>query len=435
MRADQQYYDKHLETMPRAALEQLQEERLLRMIPYVYERSALVSTVWKEAGIKPSDIRSLADFKEKVPFTDKATLQRFRDQFNDPACGLTCVGAPHLRGIGFTSGTTGDPTAMPRGEVYLPDQILRRDFWQMGARPGDFITLMHFTFRKGQHGDRFSSAGFSPICLAHTPAELPRFIEASLKYRPTVMHQLSTPLVLALEKMFQSGQYDARDVFSSYRGAVFGGEPLSPRLRALLDSWGIEIFEYTTVGDVQPAMECRTHTGVHAWEDSALVEFIDPQTAEPMPNGSRGELVVTALADDIAPLVRYRSEDLVEFDRSPCACGRTHVRFKPIGRTGDEIFVEGRSVLPRDIMALIEQLPETRSALFQIIRTRRESDHLKVRVGYDPELLTTTQVDLCGRLEALLRGHFNVPVVIELQENAELLKLGPPHKIPRVAKQ
>ena len=429
------YYDEVVETMPRAALERLQEERLMRLIPYVYERSPLVKQLWKKAGITPKDIRSLADFRAKAPFATKAALQGFRDEFRDPACGLICAGAPRLRGIGFTSGTTGDPTAMPRGDTYISDVLLRRDFWHMGARPGDFISLVHFTFRKGQHGDKFVGAGLKPICFAHASHELPRFLEASTQLRPTVLHQLSTPLVLALEKLIGQTGIDARDVFSSYKGAVFGGEPLSPRLKNLLASWGLEIYEYTAVGDVQGAMECSMHDGVHVWEDNAMVEFLDPQGTQPAANGTRGELVVTALTDDIAPLIRYRSEDLVSFERETCKCGRTHVRFEPLGRASDEMLVQGRSVLPRDIMEVVELELETRAGLFQIIRPDRSTDVLRVRVGYDPSLLTSSETELAGRLQERIQARLDVPTAIELCDNTELLKQGPPHKIPRVTRQ
>src|SRR5438093_2479923 len=137
----QSYFDERAETMPREDIERLQEARLMRLIPYVYERSAVVRHAWEQAGVTPSDVRSMAEFREKVPFIDKNTLQRFRDDHGDAACGLCCVGSPHLRGIGFTSGTTGDATAMPRGNESVTDQFIVLYFWQMGDSPVDLMSL------------------------------------------------------------------------------------------------------------------------------------------------------------------------------------------------------------------------------------------------------------------------------------------------------
>jgi phenylacetate-CoA ligase len=428
------YYDERAETMPREDLERLQEARLMRLIPYVYERSAVVRHVWQQAGVMPADIRSMADFREKVPFIDKNTLQRFRDDHGDAACGLCCVGSPHLRGIGFTSGTTGDATAMPRGNETVTDQFIVRDYWQMGARPGDFMSLAMFTYRKGQHADRFAAMGLAPICFEHHPRDLPRLFQASLEYRPRILHMLSTPLALGIEQLVRESDIDPSDLFSSYSGASFGGEPMSPRLKAMFDAWGLEIYEYSTTGDAIHAMECSAHDGMHAWEDAALVEYLDPSGQEPMAEGQRAELAVTSLADDIAPLIRFRSDDLVTFTRARCGCGRTHGRFWLQGRKGDEVVVAGRSILPRDLLGPIEELPETSAGLFQIVRSQREMDVLRLRVGHDPAALKKGADELSGRMQDLLQERFGLPVHVELVTNAELLKLGPPNKIPRVTK-
>jgi phenylacetate-CoA ligase len=113
MRRYSDYYDEYVETLPRPDIEHRQEGLLLQLVPYVYARSALVRHVWDRAGVKPADIRSRGDFFEKAPFLDKETIRRFRDEHRDPFGGLKCVEAPHLRAVGFTSGTTGDATPLP----------------------------------------------------------------------------------------------------------------------------------------------------------------------------------------------------------------------------------------------------------------------------------------------------------------------------------
>ncbi|CAG4895777.1 phenylacetate--CoA ligase family protein [Paraburkholderia saeva] len=428
------YFDPHIETMPRDQLERLQEVRILQLVPYVYQRSALIREVWDEAGIKPSDIRSLADFKKKVPFIDKDRIRRFRDTHNDPFGGLRCADAPHLRGVGFTSGTTGDPTPLPRSEHHIPLNGLQREMWHMGARPHDYMVYSLFTFREGLNFDKFSASGIRPVCVPHLPFEAANIVAVTRQFRPTTLFMLSTPLIMGLQQYQQKTGDDLREAFSSCRGAVFGGEPLSQSLRQLVESWGLEIFQLTSLGDISTCMECSAHDGMHTWEDLALVEHLDPSGNEPVPDGARGEMVVTALADDVGPLVRFRTDDLVEYTSAPCTCGRTHGRIRPLGRKGDEMLIQGRSVLPLDIFPLMHQFPATQSALFQLVRPQREADVLKLRVGYAAELLAGSKDELADAICAAIRTALGVAAEVELVENAELLKNGPPNKIPRVTK-
>jgi phenylacetate-CoA ligase len=424
------------ETMPRADLERMQEALVLQLIPYAYGRSALVREVWGEAGITPADIGSLADFREKVPFIDKDRIRRFRNEHNDPFGGLRCADPPHMRGVGFTSGTTGDATPCPYSDQTGPSVDLKRCLWHIGVRPGDYFTYMMFTFRGGHMADQWADVGFRPLLFQHHPGELPRVLQASRsELQPKAFFMLSTPMVLALEDLARKQSLNLREIFSCYRGAVFGGEPLGGRIREVIRSWNLEVFEYTSLGDICGAMECRAHQGLHTWEDLALVEHLNPDhdSTEQAPDGGRGELVVTSLMDDVAPLIRFRTDDLITFTRGTCPCGRTHGRMTVIGRKGDEILVQGRSVLPRDLMPVLEKVPETTAALFQIIRTSREVDKLRLRIGFDPETLQATEAELAGRLTEIIVAHFEVEVSVELIPNAELLKLGPPQKIPRVA--
>ena len=429
------YFEPELETMPRVEIRRLQERRLLELIPKVYERSGLIRQVWDEAGVKPEDIRSLDDYLAKAPFIDKDAIRNYRDHHEDPCGGLMIADHEDLRVVGFTSGTTGDPTPVPSGPTTAIEIQSSRDWWHMGVRPGDYLAYMMFTFRGGQSRMlNIVGSGFVPVLMPHDPGALPLMIEAIKTYRPTGFFMVSTPLLIGLEKYFETSPDDPREVFASIKGAVFGGEPLSPRFAALAKSWGLELFEITTLGDVVGAIECREHNGFHTWEDLAVVEALDDD-GHPVADGELGELVVTALADPIAPLIRFRTEDIVRLDRTPCKCGRTHGRFWVVGRKGDQTIVRGKAIMPRDIQGLVESHNETKTCLFQIIRPQMVLDKLRLRVGYEPELLKDGVEALNARLVATLAAHFEVPVVVELVESSELLKLGPPQKIPRVTKQ
>jgi len=438
---DSVYFDEEWETMPRARLEEEQLALLLDLLPYVYERSPLVRATWDAARVKPGDVRSLDDFREKVPFIDKDAVRRFRDERGDPYGGLLCVEPSELTAIMSTSGTTGDPTLVAErwgGGPPSRPTIVTRDFWGMGLRAGDRVALVLFTFRGPMYG-LIQGLGATPVLVDYDPAEIGRLLELSVRYRPTIMYNFGNTLMSATPAAAERAGIDPKDAFSSYLGVVWAGEPLGPRARALAAEWGLPLFEHTSVGDVTASFECTAHDGLHFWEDTAFVEGIEPEAtshadAVVAPDGARCELVATALTNRVAPLIRYRSDDVVRLTREPCACGRTHARMWTVGRKSDEIVVDGRAVMPIDVWGAIETVDACALGLFQIIRPGREVDRLHLRVGY--AAADAARVDAVhDEVVASVHAAIGIEPHVELVPDEQLLRLGPPHKIPRVTKR
>jgi phenylacetate-CoA ligase len=426
------YLEADIETMSRSSLLAYQEARILEVVPYAYERSGLVREQWQAAGVTPDDIRSLSDFRQKAPILDKDAMLEYRARTGDPFGGLRSDYDSAIR-IGFTSGTTGDPSAMPHGEVSSHNRQIKRDLWQIGLRPGDYFTYNMHTIRRGQGSDRFTDVDFRPIGFAHNESEVRRMMEASALFKPRYFHHFSRPIVNALAALEDRGEIDLKEAFSCYYGGLFAGEAPGPQIYERIRSWGVEIFEGSGLGDVCAAMECREHDGMHTWEDIALVEVMQPGSKEPTPEGVPGELVVTSLYDPISPMVRFRSADLVTWTTAPCACGRTHGRMWTHGRVGDQVVVEGRALMPRDIMKITDAIAEIAGGLFQIIRPQREMAKLMLRVGVDPDIVTNHSA-FADRVSRIVSAEFEVPCVVDVVPANELLKLGPPHKIPRVTR-
>jgi len=428
--AEPRFHDP-IEGMARRELEALQQRRLLEQVAYVHERSPLVRDTWAKAGIAASDIRSTADFKRLVPFIDKDTLRHYRDTHDDATGGVLCVDPSELTLIGTSSGTTGDPTVFgerwtdPGDWIWTP-----REMWELGLRPGDYVADIDAVLRSVGHLC-FRDAGAIPIFFNHDASDLPRFVEWSLKYRPTFMFLLSSVLIYGLARLEAERGIDMRDVFSSYRCLAYGGEPMGRQARELMERWQAPVYQFSSLGDCGTGWECRARDGFHAWEDLVLFEVVNPLTGEPTPDGERGEMVITSLVDRTDPLIRFRSGDLVRWTAAPCSCGRTHARYWPLGRVSDETIVAGKSVMPRDIWSAIEETPATAAGMFQIIRAERETDSLRLRVGYDgaPDLAA-----LADTVARAVEGATGVRPEIQLVPTSEIVKLGPPHKIPRTAK-
>jgi phenylacetate-CoA ligase len=432
---DRVYYDEAAETLSRSDIDAMQLERLLLMLPHAYEHSPLVRSVWEEAGVHPRDIRSLEDYCERAPFIDKETLRHWREDRGDPYAGLLCVPLDDVTTILSSSGTTGEPTLSPQHWAPSDGPVpagLSRDLWMMGMRPRDHVMVVIFTFRGPAFG-MVQQFGATPILCDYDPDDMVRFCELSLEFRPTGLYSLSSMIVLAIAEGCERGGFDPADVFSSYRAMVQAGEPLGARARAVVESWGVPLFEHTGVGDVGTAFECSEHDGLHFWEDDTLVEVLDPDGVQPVGDRERGELVATALVNRTTPLIRYRSDDIVRMTRVPCPCGRTHSKLWPVGRKGDGVEIDGRQILPIDVWPAVESVDACSRGLFQIVREAPQMDRLRLRVGYAPGAEPRLESVRDAVIDAVSDLVDRAPEV-ELVPDAELLRLGPPHKIPRVAK-
>lgn len=428
---DDRYLEPEVETMPRASLAALQEEKILELVPYAYERSPLIRKTWEEARVKPGDIRSLSDFAERAPFITKDDIRRFRDSRGDPFGGLLCTSYTDTTTVFSTSGTTGDATLYAHAwDSHHPFwAALARSYWEIGIRPGDYMLGSSFKMRGPMyHADHL--CGAVPVFVNTAIGGWAGAVDAIRRYRP-VYAQITGLAMVELDHVARTT--DMRDLFSSFKGVGFAGEPLGARSRQQLKEWGAEVFVWTSTGDVTGAFECRAHDGCHAWEDCVLLESVDPAGTAPVGDGELGELVATSLDNPVTPMVRFRSDDIIRMTKDPCACGRTHARFWPVGRKGDETVIDGRSFVPTDIWRALELIPETATALFQLVRPAREIDELKIRVGYDPER-TSSVPDLADRVSAAIADAVGVPPLLELLPESDLLNRGRGGKIPRVVK-
>ena len=433
MADDERYFEPEVELLPRDELDRLQEEKILELVPYVYERSALYRTTWEAAGVHPRDIRSMADFHERIPFITKDTVRQWRDEKGDPFGGLLCVDPADLTAIMSSSGTTGDATFFPeRFDRWAPlGTGYVRDLWEHGLRPGDHTVITPGTFR-GSAADDVRQLGCVPHAINAWFGGWEDVLDTVEKYDVRYLQPMG-PLMGELERIAE--HRDMRKALAPVKFASFAGEPLGIRMQERFrDEWDTRLAMWTSAGDTGTSWQCREHNGYHLWEDTVVVEDLDPEGRAPVTEGDVGELVVTDIDNLVAPLIRYRAEDLVRLDRGTCGCGRTHVRQWPVGRAGDLTVVQGRSVMPMEIWAVVERFDETRSALFQIVRPQRELDDLRIRIGYAPER-TRSLDDLDQRLSAAIEEAVGVDPQLEFVEEQQIIaRASSAAKIPRIVK-
>jgi len=214
------------------------------------------------------------------------------------------------------------------------------------------------------------------------------------------------------------------------RVGVFGAEPWSDamRLRIQQDA-GIEAFDIYGLSEIigpGVASECGAHDGLHVFEDHFYPEVIDPQSGEPLPDGSEGELVLTTLSKKAMPMIRYRTRDITQIIANRCSCGRTVRRIRRIGRRSDDMFIiRGVNVYPSQVEAALLAVEGTLPH-YQIILTRDKGlDEIEVQVEVTPEVFG----DTVGALEQV-QQKLSASIESSLGLRAKV-RLVQPHTIQR----
>jgi phenylacetate-CoA ligase len=216
----------------------------------------------------------------------------------------------------------------------------------------------------------------------------------------------------------------------SLRLAVLGAEPHSEAARRRIEElFGIRAYNCYGLSELNGpavAFECPEQDGLHLWEDSYLAEIVDPETGRALPDGTRGELVLTNLNREGMPLVRYRTRDITSLCGEPCPCGRTHRRIERItGRTDDMLIVKGVNIYPVQVERVLMRFAELGSDYLIVLATVNHLDQFTVRAELKPDAF---RGDLHA-LEALrrriadeLRGEILVSARVELVEHGSLPK-------------
>jgi len=418
-----------VECMPRAELNAYHDDKLAELSRLAYGRAPLLTRLWDEAGVRPADIRGRADFSARVPFLTKDMIRDYRSAYGAPFGGLECRELTALDGVFTSSGTTGDATffAEEWPDGWSPHWLgATRALYGAGIRPGDYM-LVGSTGMRGPHAQLAQLLGAIPIFVGLTDPQLLEVIE---RYRPAFMSLVG---FTALELLELSKSVDIKQTFSCFKVIGFAGEPLGMAMRERFAAWGIELLTWSTAGDVSLCFECLEHDGMHMWEDTGFFEVLDVETGQPVEDGGVGELISTSLCNTIAPLARYRTEDLVRVTREPCACGRTHLRQWPVGRLGDLMVVRGVSVTPSEVWRALETVPETSAGVFQIVKTGTRMERLTIRVGYDADQAADL-ADLRARVGAAIWAQLAIEADLELMTTGQLLARSTTGKIQRVVK-
>ena len=395
---NQRYYQKEIETMPVEEIKKLQSEKLVKQVKHVYENVPYYRDLMDKKGVTPDDIHGIEDL-HKLPFLTKSDL---RDAY---PYGLLAKPLKDCVRIQSTSGTTGRRVVAfyTQHDVDLWEDCCARAIVAAGGTDEDVCQVAYgyglFTGGAGLHG---GSHKVGCLTLPMSSGNTERQIQFMNDLDATIL--CCTPSYAAYigETLAEQG-YSPDDI--PLKAGIFGAEPWTEEMRqGIQNTLGIkayDIYGLTETSGPGVAFECSEQSGMHINEDHFLAEIIDPDTGEVLPEGSKGELVFTALDKEAFPLLRYRTRDICVLSRKPCSCGRTHIKMaKPMGRSDDMLIIRGVNVFPSQIETVL--LNEGYQPNYQIIVDRKgNTDTFDVNVELNPDQFTDTVSGVTAQEKAL----------------------------------
>ena len=384
------------ETWTRSEIEAWQLEALQATVKHCMD-SPFYRERFKSIGLSPSDIRSLEDLR-KIPFTTKQDL---RDTY---PFGIASVPLDKCVRLHSSSGTTGNPTVILHSQKDLNEwaNAVARCLWMVGCRPEDvFQNSSGYGMFTGGLGFQYGAEKVGMLTVPAAAGNTLRQIKFFTDFGTTVVHAIPSYAARIYEVMREKGIDPRRD--TKLRTLVIGAEPHSEDTRKRIeDMLGVKAYNSFGMSEMcgpGVAFECPEQNGMHIWEDYYIVEIVDPDTLEPVPDGEVGELVLTTLKREAMPLLRYRTRDLTRILPGECPCGRHHRRIDRIkGRSDDMIILKGVNIFPIQIETILMQFNELASDYLITLETLENNDAMTVEVE-----MKDLYIDDYTKLQALSR--------------------------------
>ncbi len=417
------YWEPDKECMAREDLEQLQLERLQSTLYRVGTHVPFYKKKFDELKFNYDDVRSLDDLR-RLPFTVKQDL---RDNY---PYGLFAVPLRDVVRVHSSSGTSGQATVVgyTRNDIKTWSNLVARVITAAGVTKNDVIQIAFgyglFTGGFGLHyGAELVGTSVIPISSGNTK----RQIQIMQDFKTTALVCTPSYALVMADTMMEMG---INPNGLSLRYGLFGGEPWSEGMRREInEKLGIIATDNYGLSEVMgPGVsgECLECNGLHINEDHFLLEILDPNTLEPVPEGEVGELVITTLTKEAFPMIRYRTRDLTRFIPGPCACGRTMRRMQRVmGRTDDMLIIKGVNVFPMQIEKVLFEVEGIEPHYQIIVDRENHADRLTVLVEVMESIFfdeMKKQRMVIDRIKSRLASEVGVQVEVKLVEEKTLAR-------------
>ncbi len=365
-------FQPEIETRPWAEQRSIDEPAYRKQLNHLFDNSRFYQQKLGAAGFKTAASAGGLDDIRNLPFTEKDELRASRSEA-DPIGTHIAVPLEKVCRVFSTSGTTGIPSYIPLTPNDLERWVLTssRSYAAAGVKAGE---RMVSTYNAGPFVAGAALDAFNRLGLCHIPVgsgNTERLMAAVKLLKPQILG--CTPsYAFHLAEWARDRGIDLKS--SSVERILVAGEPGGgePVMRGKLEAaWGAKVTEAMGIGDISISLwgECEHQNGMHfSGRGFVHIELIDPETGAPVPleDGATGELVLTHLAREAAPLLRFRTRDHVMFWNSPCPCGRTSPRVRCIGRTDDMLIVRGVNLFPSAVREVVNRFAPKVSGVIAI---------------------------------------------------------------------
>ena len=356
------------ECMTREELRALQSERLVKVVKRVYDNVEIYRKKMDEAGVKPSDIKSIDDIT-KLPFTVKHDLRESYpfNFFSAPKSEIIRVHA--------SSGTTGKLTVVgyTQNDIDLWADMCARCMKMTGCDNNSIVQdSFGYGLFTGGLGLHYGSERLGAMTIPTSSGNTIRQLQLMKDFGSDTLCCTPSYAIYLSEAIEKEGM-NIHD-FKLKRG-IMGAEPWSLEMRQdIQNKLHIKAYDIYGLSEIMGpgvACECEEQDGLHINEDHFFPEIVDPDTLEPVPFGEEGELVITTLTKEGIPLIRYRTRDITSFKTDKCKCGRTLIRMNRVhGRSDDMLIIRGVNVFPSQIESVLLNAGDAITPHYQIIVDR-----------------------------------------------------------------
>ncbi len=371
-------FESQYETMPRPEIVQLQLERLQSTLSRVYRNVKFYRQQFDRVGFLPEDLLSLEDLAG-LPFTTKEDLS------NSYPYGMFAVPLREVVRIHSSSGSAGNPMVVgyTSRDLRTWARLAARLMTAAGVGKDDVVQItFNYGLMTGGFGIHYGAETLGASVIPTGIGNTFRQVQIMRDYRTTVL--VSTPsyaLVIA-DKLEETG-LDPKDLH--LRLGLMGGEPWDEPRRQEIESRllcrAYDLYGLSEAMGPGVAGECEHRAGMHLNEDHFLPEIIDPGSGRSLRPGEIGELVITTLAKEAVPLIRFRTGDRCSITYEPCPCGRTFARLSRIlGRTDEVVIVKGVNIFPQRVGQILAAI-QGETPVYQLLLTREgNQDVLEIKV-------------------------------------------------------
>ena len=357
--SEKKYWDEAIETLPRVELEKLQTTLLKQHLTLAYTKTGYYKEAFDKAGVTPDDFKTLTDLR-KFPFVNKQ-VERERQSKKDLLGDMVAVEEEEVVFVSASSGSTGVPTLSPFTKKDFDDfqDVESRLFWGVGMRPKDrYVHALNFSLFVGGP-DVIGAQNLGALCIWAGTVPSDRLLFILKEFQPTIIWTTPSYAWFLGETAKKHGIDPAKDL--AINKIIVAGEPggsIPATRQAIEELWDAKVFDFFGISDIFGACAgmCDERDGLHLAEDNILVEIINPTTLEPVPDGERGELVLTTLKKTARPMIRFRTGDIGTVNKEKCSCGRTLARIKVTGRLDDMLIISGVNVFPSDIEYVVRKI-------------------------------------------------------------------------------